>query len=539
MKIDNSPQLPAIDRTVYASKSADTFDVYSHRWILSYSTPNGLSIPDLHELPPEQKETLLRVLAERATKYEQATVKNDITALRGFIRYFSDSDDFSDSGIDVESLLRWFVSHAGDEYKRNLRRLVLDAVELGYGGAFEEGVSTLAEQYQTNRIRLHPDRFEASRSFTESERKQLYYQIARESHLGRIPNAVRMPATLILVTGKRPIQIAHSKFMDFSVEDISVTEQDQRRGILYNAPVAKQKGQRFRTQFNPMPILSSFEIWNDIEDMRAVHTKRLQHLLGIHLTEEQSLLLPVYIPTDDDDITQRFHEATRSGLDINGFLRSDRLHIRAHSISASIIKLNDYLTIVSEYTGRPLKINAKRFRHTRATNLALSGASIDEIADALDHSSRESSRNYVDNLPARAVKIGSQVEETLGVIANAYSGINIENSDQVIKLFTKNGTHNVGLCGMESFCSENYPIACYECELFKPNPFGNHSAVQEYVESRLQEAKEIGDSRLIENWHTILLAVLERRYIADQRRLQMLEEAPQILKLESRESPNE
>jgi hypothetical protein len=82
--------------------------------------------------------------------------------------------------------------------------LVLDAIELGYGAAFEEGVSTLAEQYKTNRIRLHPDRFEASRSFTESERKQLYYQMARESHLGRIPDSVRVTATLILITGKTP-----------------------------------------------------------------------------------------------------------------------------------------------------------------------------------------------------------------------------------------------------------------------------------------------------------------------------------------------
>jgi integrase len=539
MTINALSQLPALDRTVYASKSAGTFDVYARRWVLSYSKPKGLNIPDFDEFPPEQKETLLRVLAERANKYQEGSIKAEISVLRGFIRHFSDSDDFCEYGIDVEHLLIWFASSAHDEYKRNLRRLVLDAIELGYGAAFEEGVETLCEQYQTKRLRLHPDRFEASRSFAESERKQVFYQMARESQLGRIPDSVRVPATLILITGKRPIQTAHSKFMDFSVEDISLAEGDQRKGIRYNVPVAKQKGQRFRTAFNSMPVSSSFEIWDDLEAMRTAHIERLNQLLEVQLTEEQSLLLPIYIPVDDEDIIQRFGEAKRSGLDLNDFLRSDRLHVTAYSVSASIIKLNDYLTIVSEYTGRLLRINAKRFRHTRATNLALSGESIDVIADALDHSSRESARTYVDNLPARAVKIGSQVEKTLGVIAKIFSGITVENPDQVIKLFTKNGTHNVGTCGMEAFCSENYPIACYECELFNPNPFGNHAAVQEYVENKLQEAQENGDSRLIENWHTILLAVLERRYIADQQRLQMLNEAPQILSFKNEKPSDE
>jgi integrase len=539
MVINALSQLPVLERTVYASKSAGTFDVYAQRWVLSYSEPKGVLIPNFKEWPPEQKEALLRVLAERASKYQGHTIQTDISNLKSFARKFADSDDFSEYGIDVENLLTWFATGLNDESKRNIRRLVLDAIELGYGAAFEEGVSTLAEQYKTNRIRLHPDRFEASRSFTESERKQLYYQMARESHLGRIPDSVRVTATLILITGKRPIQTAHSKFLDFSVEDISLGEGDQRKVVVYTVPVAKQKGQQFRTKFNSMPIVSSFEIWDNLEAMRAAHTERLQQLLSIQLTDEQSLLLPIYIPVDDEDIIQRFNEAERSGLSLYDFLRSDRLHISANWVSTRIQKLNDYLTIVSEFTSRPLKINAKRFRHTRATNLALSGESIDTIADTLDHSVRGSARKYVDNLPARAVQIGSRVEDTLGVIAKSFSGVYVENANQVIKLYTKNGAHNVGVCGMESFCSENYPIACYECELFNPNPFGNHAAVQEYVEAQIQEAKGNGDSRLIENWHTILLAVLERRYVADQQRLQMLNKTPETLSFKYEEASDE
>lgn len=526
---EEQSQWPVLDRTVYASKDGGTFDVYGKRWKLSSARPKGQIIPDFKEIPPEQKEALLRTLAQRATKYDAGTIKADISTLKAFIKKFKDTDDFVETGIDVENLITWLASTTNDEAKRNFRTTLLEAISLGYGAAFEEGVSEVAKQFKTGRIRLHPDRFEGSRSLTESERKQLYYQLARESHLGHIPNSVRVPVTLIMITGKRPVQTAHSKFKDFSVEEVSLTEGDRRKVVIYNAPVAKQQGQGFRTMFNPMPLVSSFEIWEDLESIRAANKKRLSQIIGTELTEEQSLELPIFLFENDAPIVDRYNSAIQDGLDLDSFLRSDRLHPSPQSISFKLIDLNRYVTIISEFTGRPLRMNAKRFRHTLATNLALSGHSIDEIAYALDHASRWSSRTYVDNLPARAVKIGNQVEETLGVIAKTFLGKTVENPDQVINLFTKNGPQNIGECGLDVFCNENYPIACYECELFNPNPFGNHAAVQDYVETKLQEAKDGGNSRHIENWHTILLAVLERRYVADQQRIQILEEAPQVL----------
>ena len=87
------------------------------------------------------------------------------------------------------------------------------------------------------------------------------------------------------------------------------------------------------------------------------------------------------------------------------------------------------------------------------------------------------------------------------------------------------------MCGKETFCTDDYPIACYECELFVPNPFGNHKAVLDYVEKKLAESKDFGDLRGLENWRTILIAVLERKFMADQVKLQMLNEIPTMNKL--------
>lgn len=538
---DQAPHFPdSLERNVYASKEAGTFNVYAPRWVLSYTRPRGIIIPSFDEWPSAQKEALLRTLAERATKYQESTLRIEFAALRAFTHHLKDFEDFSESGINVENFIRWLASDYVDEQKNNIKRLILNAHELGYERAFDEDLFAVAKEFSGKRTRFHPDRFESSRSFTDSERKQLFYQLARESHLGNIPSTLRILATLTLVTGKRPGQLANSKFMDFSREEIALVRNDKRNVIIYNTPVAKQRGQTFRSKFNSTPISSSFDVWNDLEKQRAAHIDRINRNLGIELTDEQSLLLPLVLPHREEYLIQRFTEGNhRDYQNLEEFLRSDSLHVNSEVVTRYIINLNGYVTVLSDHTGRPLKINARRFRHTRATNLAINGASIEEIADALDHADNRSSRAYVDNLPSRAVKIGSQVEETLGLLAKKFAGLHVEDSDQVINLYTKNGAHNVGICGMESFCKENYPIACYECQLFNPNPFGNHAAVQDYVETKLEEAKKIGDSRLIENWSTILLAVLERRYHADKQRIQMLNEAPETLSLEHEENPHE
>lgn len=362
----------------------------------------------------------------------------------------------------------------------------------------------------------------------------MYYALARDGLLGFIPFELRVLASLCLMTGKRPKQIADSKFLDFSRDVVSLANGDERPVILWNVPVVKQHGQTWRQAFNSMPIIStfsSFDIWQDLEELKQQNALRVAELFGIELTPEQELQLPLIMLKGEEVLESRKASVDMS---LDEILRSRVLHCNGEDITAKINLLNSYVTVCSEITGMPLKLNAKRFRHTRATKLVLGGASIEEIANALDHITYRSAARYVDNLPVLAVKAGDQVGEILGVLTRKFAGLppTSEDSDKVLKLYTKQGVEKVGVCGLNKFCNENYPIACYECELFQPNPFGNHAAVQEFVEDKLREAKEWGDTRFVENWRTILLAVLERRYLADQQRLAILNETPEILVLE-------
>jgi len=298
-------------------------------------------------------------------------------------------------------------------------------------------------------------------------------------------------------------------------------------------------GQTFRSKFNQCPIsLSSFDVWADLEWLRQHYTERIEILTGIALSEEQSLMLPLVINSLDDLLLERFDWVFNGEFTLTEFLMSDRLHSAPINVSCIIQSLNEHLTIFSDYTSQPLTINAKRFRHTLATSMALSGCTAEEIAHVLDHASRQAAVEYINNLPSRAVKIGAQTED-LSFLAKKFSGIEVPESGEIINLYTKHGPKNVGRCGLDAVCKENYPIACYSCELFRPNPLGNHASVQKYVEQKVHEAKEYGDSRQVENWNSTLIAVLERRYLADQERLQMLEEATQVLSLKHEEISDE
>lgn len=537
-------QIPELERTAYSSKEAGIFEIYSNRWFVDPTKPKGLLIPSFEDWPSVQKEALLRTVAQRATKLSGDTIRGDFAALKK-IRSIADSEDFSIDGIDTTLMLEFFNDKSINvEIKNKLKALLLEAWELGYEGAFEESVKTIYDQFKGKRLRLNPERFERTRSLTDSERKLVYYQVARAKYLGEFTDKEYLFITVILITGKRPVQLADSKFKDFTLENYSLGKENERPVVIYNAPVAKQAGQKKRTKFNKMPIVTNFEVWETLSRVRQQAIKSFYDLLGITLTEQQSLELPVFATTSgscigSDHFRSKFETTEQQKLSLDEMLESTRLHPNGGDVSLQLANQLRKITVYSQYTGERLILNAKRFRHTRLTHMAYSGSTIPEIADAADHANLRSASEYVDNLPARAVKIGSQVEPTLGVLAKLFAGHEVKNSDKIINMYTKSGPDDVGRCGLDAFCKENFPVACYECELFTPNPFGNHAAVQEYVESELEKAQALGVEQLVQNWLVILIAVLERRILADQQRIKLLKESPEILKIEEAEGNHE
>ena len=134
--------------------------------------------------------------------------------------------------------------------------------------------------------------------------------------------------------------------------------------------------------------------------------------------------------------------------------------------------------VVSPRTGRQLRVNARRLRHTFATRAALNGKKAREIADLLEHSDEKSCGRYVDVNPSDYAPELAQLDDRLmGALSYlekaAMTGrhVSVEN-DAPIKLFATSPATTLGYCwvGAGKCPGINLPFDCYACGHFRPVP---------------------------------------------------------------------
>lgn len=540
MKSNNNLTLnnPDYEKNFFRSKENVLFNINSDNWNLSISDENGRDVSFIRiNFPENEAEALLRYFANLATSSSSSYVGLMLTSLRKYCLFISKSDDLIDiEGISTFGLISFFSHNLKDkDIQTALKAIVQGAMKLGYEQYFESGLNEfLSELKIGTRINLHPEHNEYSRSFTDYERKTIIYQIVRGHYSGAISNSEALFLYLLSLTGKRPKQLSDSKFKDFSLTKNHLSDYASEEIVVWNAPVIKQIGQKWRSKFNPIPLVENFGLWNILKSLRQSYINTFQVAVGLDLSYEQSLELPVFMNENSSFLQSRLQRNNSDyGLDgsLENFINSQAIHQNPGDLSK---KINDHLQVFSEFTGKRMHVFPRRFRYTHATNLAISGASAHEIAFSLDHSSLREAYRYVNNMPDRAFILGEKLESTLGALARRFNKDFKGDPDKVINFYTKSEKKEVGNCGLDSICKENYPISCYECELFEPNPFGNHAAVLSHVEAKIEESKAFGDKRLVENWRTIRIAVLERIYLSNQKKLEILNEAPETLLIDAK-----
>ncbi|MFM5676453.1 hypothetical protein ACET57_05265 [Aeromonas veronii] len=519
----HSENIPFREREQYTSKEGLEFHIYANRWQLNVN--NSLNVGWLSDyLPPNQEEALRRVLASRASRLAVATLQASSGRFKRFLSIYINADE----GISIDAVLDFFSSDEPKSIKSDVKVILECCLTDGYEKAFEPGMGDYLTQLVIGERgnRFNHEKSEETRALTEYERKQFMYQLVRAHYTGQICEKTYLTIKLIYITGKRVEQLASTKLCDFRTEIMQIGG-SPRKVTLYQCPVAKQKAQTFRSEFNEIPLSWDLEFEKDIAAVAKISITSAESILGC-LTPEQKQHIPLFCINSLSALA--LSEIDRLGTD--KVLSGKILHAYrgiSTAINAAFANQNIF-SVSSERTGKILKINARRLRHTHATKLAISGASIAEVANSLDHAGYKAAMAYVNALPVLAVKIGEQLEKTLSALAKRFDKNQVISVDteKVIKLYTKHGAHDVGICGKEAFCTDDFPIACYECELFVPNPFGNHQAVLSYVENKINEACEFGDFRGVENWRTIQIAVLERKFMADQVRIKMLNEIPAV-----------
>lgn len=519
------PKSQLAEQEIFTSKDNLKFDLWADQWNLAANILIKLNW--MHEVMPiNQEEAFRRALAHQASSFSAETLRNTLSCFKSALIKHIDEQK---KGVTIHVLLEILLEDQYSPQKLSMSINPLKKVrEHGFIAVFENGMADFLDNIRISRCSaFNPEKSELTRAMTDYEREQFIYQLARARFANRLSTFAYLQLLLLLCAGKRTKQIEDTKISDFTYE-VTTIGKKTRKVLKWRCPVAKQRGAKFRSEFNDCYLTSEIDFKTEIDRASRQSIASVENYLGITLTEEQRLQVPLFSCLKNISQVRKNYINNKhldELLDGNAFHSS---HI--HSNLSPLLTNTSIFAVQSEQTGELLSLYPRRFRHTRATLLALSGANISELVNALDHSTSKTAAVYVSNLPKRAVQIGKKVEATLGALAKRFDRTQafIPDAEKIIKHYTKHKAEDIGNCGRETFCEEDYPRACYLCELFIPNPLGNHKAVFESVQKDLERAIEYGGEQMIENYQVLQIAILEHMFLANQVLREILHEVPAI-----------
>ena len=170
---------------------------------------------------------------------------------------------------------------------------------------------------------------------------------------------------------------------------------------------------------------------------------------------------------------------------------------------------------ISERTGDIIHISARRFRHTRGTNLGRKGIGARIIAEALDHSDSQNVKVYTENTADTVQYIDKAVGKQLAPFAKAFFFFFFEDltdgervNDPTAKIPNSNN-EAIGACGTNDFCVNGF-ASCYVCQKFRPLVDAPHEDVLESLyEEKEKRLKTSGSVQFASSRDRLILAVEE------------------------------
>lgn len=173
------------------------------------------------------------------------------------------------------------------------------------------------------------------------------------------------------------------------------------------------------------------------------------------------------------------------------------------------------------HDGGPLHLSPRRLRYTFATRLVATGASPQEVADALDHSDTGTVMVYFNSRSDVVTRLDKAMGLALAPIAQAFMGVVIDDETGATRARDKasrikhysptlKSLEPVGSCGSFGFCGLMAPIACYTCSHFQAWLDGPHEQVFDELERRRNERLAAGaDPKMTQIHDRTMLAIAE------------------------------
>ena len=376
--------------------------------------------------------------------------------------------------IEPHHILNYFSADNPDLYKINTKLFFKYYDRFSLPG-ISENASRALDHIKTPTIKSHialktcdPQKG----PYTELEFNNLSDAIDFAYEQGRITDKEYLIALLFNLFGLRPRQVAWLKIKDFQVQC------DENHTLKYSLhiPRDKQRHVEPRVEFTKRSLVTDL---GELFDDWIAHVK-IKYYEIFNDTSYDISLLPLFPNWKNTSCTEL------------------KYHSSVQKITSTIYKLGRMLTIKSR-TGEQLHLNPRRSRHHLGTKLAIAGCSANVIACALDHSSIQSSRHYIQIGEAAIQAIDNGVAQYHSPLVRAFKGEIFKKTNLLGTINTYepiesiDGEHTIGLCVKPGGCGvylsdskdpetflARIPFSCYRCLNF--HAFDDLAAHKEHLE---------------------------------------------------------
>lgn len=488
--IDSSPEEPNEKRI---TKSGIEFDLNADRWSYKDGVSRvSLDFTTLTMLSPDLLLAAKRTLAWYAENRSSHHLNNLFTRLQHFSRFSSREGELI-RVIDAPSLIsyrsnlnencQWYMSALAGFLKR--------WAKLGHQGVTPDAISLLEQlRLQGNKKGVAVMTMDPIKGpFTHLEVEAIQSALNQSYGEGLIEQSDYVLVWLYLLLGQR-----NSQYASLKVCDVRYIKSDDE-SVIYSImmPSAKRRGVFARDRLVERRLVEQFG-----EVLVEYAGEIRSGFRGVLDDPDQAPLFP----------RRRTTDVTKP--DSPGF----EYHLMAEDIEGRLKAILDRLCVMSERTGKQIKISGHRFRRTLGTRAAEEGHSPLVIAALLDHTDTQNVGVYTASTPAIIDRIDRAIAMQMAPLAQAFAGVLIDRNDRdvdptkrIVDLRIDRSGSAMGQCGKHGFCGFAAPIACYTCSNFEAWPDGPHEAVLSHLLERREQLMAKSDSRMASINDRTILAV--------------------------------
>ncbi|MCU1724502.1 site-specific integrase [Pseudomonas sp. 5P_5.1_Bac1] len=297
-----------------------------------------------------------------------------------------------------------------------------------------------------------------------------------EMHLSSNQFVTHTQRTLFLLCrdwGIRPIQLALMQVTDFGIDE---------NGPFVRVPSVKGI-RRSRLRRHPSNLVKRYISDDTAEAVRLqcalaenkcnAASESINALCAKHGINTPALATPLF-PSTYKTESRFLRFLTNPKLTPFIFhLDNSRISYEFKSLTWALRLLDPHRP--SQETAPLMRVSAYRLRRTKATSMVLSGASPEEVAEALDHSNLGSIKHYFRyNLELQEfINTTHMASPEINAAVQIWSG---KFSEEVTDRSILTAISGIGSCSSNEPCPFHPTVTCYACSKFRPSRHANHEA---------------------------------------------------------------